>query len=84
MTNTSVLAFMPVKTTGNGALVSLVHITAMEQIAPKTSIIYLDDGKKFEVPYTIMELAKIADESLMDFIRNTMKATKTLLEEEEE
>lgn len=84
MTNAGMLAFMPVKTNGYGALVSLVHITAMEQIAPKTSIIYLDDGRKFEVPYTIMELTNIADESFIDFIRNSMKATKAVLEDEEE
>ena len=83
MENISMLALMPVKTSTTSVLISLAHITALEQIASKTSLIYLDDGRKFEVPYTLTELAKIADESLTDFIRDSMKATKAILEEED-
>jgi hypothetical protein len=83
MENT-MMAFMPIRTKTTGALVSLAHMTAMEQIAEKTCIIYLDDGSQFEVPYSLTELAKIADESFTDFIRNSMKATKAVLEENEE
>ena len=79
---TGMMAFMPIKTKTTNALVSLVHITAIEQIAEKTTIIYLDDGNQFEVPYKLTELAKIADESFVDYIRNSMKATKAVLEEE--
>lgn len=83
MENTT-MAFMPIRTTTSCALVSLAHMTAMEQINPKTCIIYLDDGSQFEVPYSLTELTKIADESFTDFIRNSMKATKAVLEEGEE
>ena len=79
---TSMMAFMPIRTKTTNALVSLVHITAIEQIAEKTTIIYLDDGNQFEAPYTLMEISKIADESFVDYIRNSIAATKAVMDEE--
>lgn len=81
---TGMMAVMPIKTSTSSALISLVHITALEQITPKTSIIYLDDGKKFEVPYTLTELAKIADEAFNVYIRNSIAATKAAMDDPEE